>query len=112
LGDGLIAGRLIFAFPKGVARRFPADTLSGMNSWLWFILIGLAAGFLAGVVMKGHGFGVLGNMVVGILGALLGGFLFGLLGMAPGNLLGNLVCAFVGAVVLLILIGFVRRKGA
>ncbi len=79
---------------------------------LWFIIIGLVAGFLAGAVVKGHGFGLLGNLIVGVIGAILGGFLFGLLGMATTNLLGNLICAFVGAVVLLVLIGFVKRKGA
>ena len=62
-------------------------------NWLWFILIGLAAGFLAGAVVKGHGFGWLGNLVVGVVGALLGGFIFGLLGIATTNLLGALICA-------------------
>jgi uncharacterized membrane protein YeaQ/YmgE (transglycosylase-associated protein family) len=80
-------------------------------NWLWFILIGLTAGFLAGAVVKGHGFGILGNLVVGVIGALLGGFLFGLLGLGPNNLLGVLISAFVGAVVLLLLIGFIKRKG-
>ena len=81
-------------------------------NWLWFILIGLAAGFLAGAVVKGHGFGLFGNLIVGVIGALLGGFIFGLLGIATTNILGSLICAFVGAVVLLILIGFVKRRGA
>ncbi len=81
-------------------------------NWLWFILIGLTAGFLAGAVVKGHGFGILGNLVVGVIGALLGGFLFGVLGLGPNNLLGVLISAFVGAVVLLLLIGFIKRKGA
>jgi uncharacterized membrane protein YeaQ/YmgE (transglycosylase-associated protein family) len=81
-------------------------------NWLWFILIGLAAGFLAGAVVKGHGFGFLGNLVVGIIGALLGGFLFSLLGLATTNIIGSLICAFVGAVILLLLIGFIKRKGA
>ncbi len=81
-------------------------------NWLWFILIGLAAGFLAGTVVKGHGFGLLGNLVVGVIGAVLGGFIFGLLGIAATSLLGSLICAFVGAVVLLMLIGFIKRKGA
>jgi uncharacterized membrane protein YeaQ/YmgE (transglycosylase-associated protein family) len=81
-------------------------------NWIWFILIGLAAGFLAGAVVKGHGFGLLGNLVVGVIGALLGGFLFGLLGIATTNLIGDLISAFAGAVVLLILIGFIKRKGA
>lgn len=82
-----------------------------MEHWLWFILIGLAAGFLAGAVVKGHGFGFIGNLVVGVIGALLGGFLFGLFGLATTNLIGNLICAFVGAVVLLLLLGFIKRKG-
>ena len=81
-------------------------------NWLWFILIGLAAGFLAGAVVKGHGFGLLGNLVVGVVGALLGGFIFGLLGIAATSLLGALICAFVGAVVLLCLLRFVKAKGA
>jgi len=81
-------------------------------SWLWFILIGIAAGFLAGVVMKGRGFGILGNLVVGVIGALLGGFLLGLLGITTTGLIGNLISAFVGAVVLLFLISFIKKKGA
>lgn len=81
-------------------------------SFVWFILIGLAAGFLAGAVVKGHGFGLLGNLIVGVVGGLLGGFIFGLLGISANNLLGSLICAFVGAVVLLVLISFIKRKGA
>lgn len=82
-----------------------------MEQWLWFTLIGLAAGFLAGVVVKGHGFGILGNIIVGILGALLGGFLFRLLGLSTTGKLGELICAFVGAIVLLFLLKFVKGKG-
>jgi uncharacterized membrane protein YeaQ/YmgE (transglycosylase-associated protein family) len=81
-------------------------------NFIWFILIGLVAGFLAGAVVKGHGFGILGNLIVGIIGALLGGFLFDLLGLFPVSLLGNLISAFVGAVVLLLIIGFIKKKGA
>jgi uncharacterized membrane protein YeaQ/YmgE (transglycosylase-associated protein family) len=81
-------------------------------NWLWFIIIGLVAGFLAGAVVKGHGFGLLGNLVVGVIGALLGGFLLAVLGIAPTNLVGSLISAFIGAVVLLVLIGFIKRKGA
>jgi uncharacterized membrane protein YeaQ/YmgE (transglycosylase-associated protein family) len=81
-------------------------------SLLAWIIIGLVAGWLAGEVMRGHGFGLLGNIVVGILGAILGGWLFSLLGIGGGvngfNL-GSLITAFLGAVVLLALIGLVRR---
>jgi uncharacterized membrane protein YeaQ/YmgE (transglycosylase-associated protein family) len=81
-----------------------------MEHWLWFTLIGLAAGFLAGLVVKGHGFGIIGNIIVGIIGALLGGFLFRLIGLSATGKLGELVCAFVGAVVLLFLLRFVKSK--
>jgi uncharacterized membrane protein YeaQ/YmgE (transglycosylase-associated protein family) len=47
---------------------------------LYFLLIGLAAGWLAGQIMKGKGFGIIGNMIVGCIGALVGGYVFGLLG--------------------------------
>ena len=46
---------------------------------IWFLLIGLVAGWLAGQLMKGRGFGIVGNMIVGVVGAVLGGFLFGML---------------------------------
>ena len=77
-------------------------------NWLWFILIGIAAGFLAGAVVKGRGFGLIGNLIVGVIGAILGGFIFRLLGISANNLLGSLVCAFVGAVVLLFLLRFIN----
>jgi len=83
-----------------------------MENWLWFTLIGLAAGFLAGIVVKGHGFGILGNIIVGVVGALLGGFLFKLLGLSATGKIGELICAFVGAIVLLFLLKFVKSKGS
>jgi len=75
---------------------------------VWFLLIGLAAGWLAGRIMKGKGFGVAGNLVVGVIGALVGGFLFQLLGITAGGLIGALVMATVGAIVLLALVGLIR----
>lgn len=80
-------------------------------SVLAWIIIGLIAGWLAGEVMRGHGFGLLGNIVVGILGAVLGGWLFSLLGIGglDGFSLGSLITAFLGSVILLALIGLVRR---
>jgi len=76
---------------------------------LWFLLIGLAAGWLAGRVMKGGGFGLLGNLVIGVIGALVGGYLFDLLGVNIGGLIGSLVTAFIGAVVFIWLLRFLRR---
>lgn len=72
-----------------------------MMSLVWFLLIGLAAGWLAGQIMKGGGGGLVGDLIVGVIGAILGGFLFGLLGIGAQNLVGQLVTATVGSVVLL-----------
>lgn len=78
--------------------------------FLWFLLIGLLAGWLAGVIMKGKGFGLLGNLAVGVVGAILGGFLFGLLGIVAVGFIGSLISALVGAIVLLWLIRLLRKK--
>lgn len=79
------------------------------NQWIWFLLIGLIAGWLAGKVMRGAGYGLVGDLVVGVLGAFLGGWLFGVLGIAVGGLIGALVTAFVGAVILVWLLRLVKR---
>lgn len=78
--------------------------------FIWFILIGLAAGWLAGQVMRGGGFGVVGDIIVGIIGALLGGFLFSSLGVYPGGgLFASLIVATIGAIVLLFLLRLIKR---
>jgi uncharacterized membrane protein YeaQ/YmgE (transglycosylase-associated protein family) len=78
--------------------------------FFWFILIGLAAGWVAGQLMKGGGFGVVGDIIVGVIGALLGGFLFRTLGgSAGGGLLGSLIVATIGAVVLLSLLRLIKK---
>jgi uncharacterized membrane protein YeaQ/YmgE (transglycosylase-associated protein family) len=77
---------------------------------LWFILIGLIAGWLAGMLVKGGGFGVIGDIVVGILGALLGGFLFGQLGIsAGGGMLGSIIVATIGAIILIFILRLIKR---
>jgi len=77
---------------------------------VWFILIGICAGWLAGQIMKGGGFGVVGDLIVGIIGALIGGFLFGSLGAsAGGGLLGSLVVATIGAIILILLLRIIKR---
>lgn len=81
-----------------------------MFELLWVLLIGIVAGWLAGQIMKGRGFGLWGNLIVGVIGSLLGSFLFGLIGLAAYGLVARLVMAVVGAVVLLYLISFVRRS--
>jgi uncharacterized membrane protein YeaQ/YmgE (transglycosylase-associated protein family) len=72
-------------------------------------VIGALAGWLAGVVMKGRGFGVLVNMVVGVLGAYFGGWLLPKFGIAFGGDMGLFITAFLGAVLLLAIIGLIKR---
>jgi uncharacterized membrane protein YeaQ/YmgE (transglycosylase-associated protein family) len=74
-----------------------------------FLLIGLVAGWLAGKFMKGQGFGLIGNMVIGVIGAFLGGFLFGILGISAGGLIGSIVTATAGAMALLFIVGLVKK---
>lgn len=76
---------------------------------IWILVVGAVAGWLAGMVMKGRGFGVPGNIVVGILGAVVGGFLFALLGIVFWGLIGSLLVAFLGAVVLLSVIALIKK---
>ena len=76
-----------------------------------FLLIGGVAGWLAGLIMKGGGFGILGNIIAGVIGALLGGWLFGVLGISiGGEWVGALVTATIGAVILLFVVGLIKKK--
>jgi uncharacterized membrane protein YeaQ/YmgE (transglycosylase-associated protein family) len=76
---------------------------------LWWIIVGLIAGWLAGRVMKGGGYGVLADIVLGILGGILGGWLFGMMGISAGGTIGSIVVAFVGAVILVGLTRLIKR---
>ena len=81
-----------------------------MESIVWFIVIGLMAGWLAGLIMKGGGYGIVGDIVVGLIGSVLGGKLFQTFGVSMGGgLPGNLVVATVGAVALILLLRLLRR---
>ncbi|GAK56190.1 putative membrane protein [Candidatus Vecturithrix granuli] len=75
-----------------------------------FILIGLAAGWLAGQVVKGGGYGVVGDIIVGVIGALIGGFLFQRSGVFAGaGLLGSLIVATIGAIILLFVLRLIKK---
>lgn len=80
------------------------------NGLIILLVVGAIAGWLAGSVMKGGGFGLLGDIVVGIVGAFLGAWLFAQLGIsAGGGTVGLFITAFVGAIVLLLLIRLIKR---
>ncbi len=79
-------------------------------NFIWYILIGLVSGFVAGKLMRGGGFGLIVNIVVGIVGGVLGGWLFGLFGITAGGIIGSLITSVVGAVVLLWLVSLISRR--
>jgi uncharacterized membrane protein YeaQ/YmgE (transglycosylase-associated protein family) len=84
-------------------------TASGL---IVFLLIGAIAGWLAGLIVRGFGFGLLGNIVIGIIGAFLAGWLLPMLGVgfSLGNpLVTSIVYAMIGAVILLVIIGLIKR---
>jgi uncharacterized membrane protein YeaQ/YmgE (transglycosylase-associated protein family) len=81
-----------------------------VETLLIWIIVGAVAGWLAGLIVKGYGFGLVGNIILGIVGAFLGGWLFAQLNIVimPG-LIGTIIAATVGAVVLLLLVRVLRR---
>ena len=74
-----------------------------------FLIVGAAAGWIASTLVRGHGIGLIGNMVIGVIGAFVGGLLFGLVGLQATGLIGTLIMAVVGAIVLLFVINALRR---
>jgi len=78
-------------------------------NFVWFILLGAVAGWLAGQIMKGGGFGLLGNIVVGIVGAVIGGWLAHALGLFSTSIIGELIIATGGAIVLLFIVRLIKK---
>jgi uncharacterized membrane protein YeaQ/YmgE (transglycosylase-associated protein family) len=76
---------------------------------LLFLVIGVVAGFLAGKIMKGAGFGLVGDLIVGVIGSFIGVWVFGLLGIVSGGILGLLIASVVGALLLLYIIRLAKR---
>jgi uncharacterized membrane protein YeaQ/YmgE (transglycosylase-associated protein family) len=81
-----------------------------LEALIILLIVGAIAGWLAGVIMKGYGFGLIGNIIVGIVGAVIGGWLLPRLGIAlGGGIIAAIINATIGAVILLFLIGLIRR---
>ena len=89
-----------------------ADINLSLSNVLWWLFVGLIAGFLASRVMRGGGYGLIGDIVVGIIGAFIGGWLASLLGFGSFGLFGTIVVAFIGACILLAILHAVSRGGA
>jgi uncharacterized membrane protein YeaQ/YmgE (transglycosylase-associated protein family) len=82
----------------------------GIESLLVFLIVGAIAGWLAGLLVKGYGFGLLGNIVVGVVGAFIAGWLFPTLGISLGTgIVAAIIHAVIGAVILLVLIRLIKR---
>ena len=81
-----------------------------IESFIIWLVIGAIAGWAAGIIMKGYGFGLVGNIVVGIVGSIIAGWLLPMFGIViGGSILGAIVNAIIGAVILLFVIGLMRR---
>jgi uncharacterized membrane protein YeaQ/YmgE (transglycosylase-associated protein family) len=80
------------------------------NTWLWIVIIGIVAGFLAGKIMRGKGYGLIVDLLLGIVGSFVGGWIFMQLHIQMGNgLLGQLLMALVGAVLLIFIVRLLKR---
>jgi uncharacterized membrane protein YeaQ/YmgE (transglycosylase-associated protein family) len=78
--------------------------------FIYFLIIGALAGWGAGKIMQGGGFGLLMNIILGIIGGVVGGWVFGLLGISSnGGLIGSLVTALVGAVLVLYVARLIKK---
>lgn len=75
-----------------------------------FLIVGLIAGWIASALVKGHGSGLISDMVIGIIGAFVGGFVFSLFDVTAYGFYGSLVMSTVGATVLLLISGFFYRR--
>ena len=82
-----------------------------VQSLIVFLLVGLVAGWIAGLIKTGHSFGLVGNMIIGCLGAFVGVFVFNLLGIMTIGIVGEIIAAVVGALILLFLLQLLRQKG-
>ncbi len=92
-----------------------ADVTLNLSNVIWWLVVGLIAGFLASRVMRGGGYGLIGDIVVGLIGAFIGGWLAGFLGLAGGgssSLIWSIVVAFIGACILIAILHAVSRGGS
>ena len=80
-----------------------------ITSLIWWVLVGLIAGWAAGKIMKGGGYGVVVDIVLGIVGAVVGGWLMGLLGIHAGGFIGTIIIAIIGAVFLIWLTRLLKK---
>ena len=88
-------------FGNGFCSSRSVTTKRKRTYFIWYLLLGLAAGWIANLIVKGGSSGLLVNLIVGLVGGVLGGWLFSLIGLVPVGTLGSLVTAVIGSIVLL-----------
>ncbi len=90
--------------------RFCKGEIMAVQTLLVWLVVGAVAGWLAGLIVRGYGFGLIGNIVVGIVGAFIAGWLLPRIGLAiGGGIIAEIINAMIGAIILLVIIGLVRR---
>jgi uncharacterized membrane protein YeaQ/YmgE (transglycosylase-associated protein family) len=94
---------------KEILMGMLADIVLSPGGIIAWLVVGLVAGWLAGQVMKGRGYGIVVDLVVGLIGAVVGGFLFGLLVTGDAGFWGSIVVAFLGACILIAVVRFLAR---
>jgi uncharacterized membrane protein YeaQ/YmgE (transglycosylase-associated protein family) len=109
----MVAATRAFAIVRFALRNGRVNDVCGRGHGMGFIvwlIVGGVAGWLAGLIVRGYGFGLIGNILVGIFGALIAGWLLPRLGIViGGGTLGEIINAVIGAVILLLVIGLIRR---
>ncbi len=80
-----------------------------LGDLILFLIIGAIAGWLSGLLTKGSGFGLIGNIIVGVLGSFIGSLVFGLLGLSENNVIGSILVSTVGAVLPLIVVHTLKK---
>ncbi len=80
-----------------------------LGSVIIWLIIGALAGWLAGLIVRGYGFGLLGNIIVGIIGSFVGGLVFPLIGISASGFLGEVLFGAAGAILFLVVLGLIRR---
>jgi uncharacterized membrane protein YeaQ/YmgE (transglycosylase-associated protein family) len=80
-----------------------------IHGLIWWIIVGLIAGWAAGKIMKGGGYGVIADIILGVLGAIIGGWVVGLLGFGGGGLIWSILVAILGAVILIWITRFFKK---
>ena len=81
-----------------------------ISNFATFLAVGAVSGWIASYLMRGKGFGILGNIITGIFGSIVGGFVFAFIGLTPDSMVGSIITATVGAALLLFIVGYVRSK--